>query len=143
MKRKLSGTDLTARIEEALGSKLDNPGAVALLFDTCSGEGRLQAFKELAMYAKSLQKIAKLLSTDRIDDAARDAAKHELGALLKRFSDLVESVASKLPDEKRDEVRRDFLLPTEESSANLRTLLKDFMKVKDFLLIERDKSSEI
>lgn len=128
-------------MSETLGGKLENPELVAVLYDTCVKEGMPATFRDLALYAKSFQKVAKLLSTDRANDATKNTARAELEGLVKRFSDLIERILSRLPKEKREEVRTNFLLPSPSSFANLRALLNDFVKVKDYLLIERDKGS--
>lgn len=139
MSRNLSGTELVARVAETTGAPLENQELVAVLFDTCDREGMSSSFKDLALYAKSFQKVSRLLSADRSNDDTKSTARTELEELLKSFSDLVETIVSKLPDERRSEYQTNFLLPTPESFRNLRTLLNDFVKVKDYFLTERDK----
>lgn len=143
MNPNLSGAEFTARIVKALGQSLENPDLVAVLFETCEREGMLSSFKELALYAKSFQKIARLLSTDTVNDETKSTARTELEGFIKKFSDLVERILSRLPKEKRETFQVNFLLPTPGSFRNLRALLNDFVKVKDFLLLERDKGSAL
>jgi BMFP domain-containing protein YqiC len=139
LNQNLSGAEFAAQLTETLGQKLENPELVAILFETCQSEGISASFKHLALYAKSFQKIARLLSTDRANDDTKNKVRAELEGLLKKFSELVERILSRLPKEKREEFQMNFLLPTPGSFRNLRELLNDFVKVKDFLLVERDK----
>lgn len=139
----MSGAEFTSVVVETLGQKLENPDLVAILFDTCSREGMMSSFKELALYAKSFQKIARLLSTDMANDETKAKARTELEGFIKKFSDLVERILARLPKERRETFQVNFLLPTPGSFRNLRALLNDFIKVKDFLLVERDKGSHL
>lgn len=141
MNPNLSGTEFVSQVTGTLGQKLENPELVAILFETCRSEGLATSFMDLALYAKSFQKIARLLSADRANDDTKDKARAELEGLVNKFSELVEKILSKLPEEKREEFQVNFLLPTPGSFRNLRELLNDFVKVKDFLLLERDKGS--
>lgn len=143
MGRDLNGAELTRRVEETLGSKLKNAEFVAALFDTCNREGIPESFRDLGLYAKSFQKVAKLLSADGVDSATGDKARTELEGFLKKFSDLVASILSKIPPEEAADIRARFLLPTAESFTNLKGLLDDFVKVKNFMLVERDRGSDI
>ncbi len=124
---------------ETAGQSLENAELVAILFETCAREGMMSSFKELALYAKGFQKIARLLSADTANDDTKARARTELEGFIKKFSDLVERILSRLPKERREAFQINFLLPTPGSFRNLRALLNDFIKVKDFLLAERDK----
>lgn len=134
-----SGTEFVASVAESTGGPLENQELVAVLFDTCEREGMSASFKDLALYAKSFQKVARLLSADRSNDDTKSTARTELEGLLKSFSDLVETIVSKLPEDERSEYQTNFLQPTPGSFRNLRALLNDFGKVKDYLLEERDR----
>ena len=143
MNPSLSGTEFVGQVTGTLGHKLENPELVAILFETCRTEGMWTSFKDLALYAKSFQKIARLISTERVNDDTKNKARAELEGLIKKFSELVEKILSKLPEERRKEFRVNFLLPAPGSFRNLRELLNDFVKVKDFLLLERDKGPSL
>jgi hypothetical protein len=139
LNQNLNGTEFTALVAETIGQRLENAELVAILFETCTKEGMMSSFKELALYAKGFQKIARLLSADMANDETKAKARTELEGFIKKFSDLVERVLSRLPKEKRETFQVNFLLPTPGSFRNLRALLNDFIKVKDFLLVERDR----
>ncbi len=141
MNQKLSGVEFTDLIAETLGHSLKNAEFVAILFETCQLEGKSSTFKDLAFHAKSFQKIARLLTTDKVGEDAKLKARAELEGALKKFSGVLENVLSWLPKEKREAFHAEFLLPTPDSFLKLRGLLDDFARVKDFYLIERDKGS--
>lgn len=140
MDQNLSGSEFVAKVASTLGQELKNQKLVAFLYETCRNNGLFSAFKDLALYAKSFQKVARLLSTDRVGDDTKNKARTELEEFINEFSDLVEAILSRLPDEKGREVRTNFLIPTQESFMNLRSLLNDFAAVKDYFLDERDRN---
>lgn len=141
MNQSQSGTEFAAKVAETTGQELENPEIVADLFETCEREGMMSSFKDLALYAKSFQKVARLLSTDRSNDDMKRSAKTELEGFLKNFSNTVEKIVFRLPPEKQKDYQTNFLLPTPGSFRNLRALLNDFVKVKDYMLAERDRGT--
>ena len=141
MNQSQSGTEFAAKVAETTGQELENPEIVADLFETCEREGMMSSFKDLALCAKSFQKVARLLSTDRSNDDMKRSAKTELEGFLKNFSNTVEKIVFRLPPEKQKDYQTNFLLPTPGSFRNLRALLNDFVKVKDYMLAERDRGT--
>ncbi len=139
MSQSLSGSEFTRRVESALGQALGNEELVAVLYETCRNEGLSTSFRDLALYAKSFQKVTRLLSDARTGDDTKKTAEGELAGLIKKFSDLVGIITSRLPLEKQNDIRANFLLTTPESFGNLQSLLNDFVRVKDYLLNERDR----
>ncbi len=138
MNRSRSGAEFAKLLAGTLGQELDNAGLVAEMWDVCERERKTSAFNELAMYAKSFQKIAKLLSTDRLNEETRAKVSDELEACVTAFAALAENILSALPDDRKDELGINLILPTPGSYRNLKGLLNDFIRVKDFLLVERD-----
>ena len=141
MSHQLNGTEFAARVADNVGRTLENAELIAILYDAALGEGNLTEFKDLAMYAKSFQKISRLLSSERAGDDTREAARAELESLIRQFADQVGSIVVSLPEDKRREISDAFLIPTTDSFRNLTSLIEDFARVKDFMLLERDRGT--
>ncbi len=133
----LSGNEFAALVAQRLGRRLENPEAIAAFYDLALRVGKTTDFNDLAFYAKSYQKVARLLSNERADDRTKYTATEELKSLVVRFTGLAEGILAKLPDEEGDRLRSRYFVLTQDSFRNLQTLISDFAEVKDFMLLER------
>lgn len=138
MNRNLSGDEFTALVAEKLGRQLGNPETISTLYESAKRGGLLSAFSDLALYAKSYQKVTRLLSGDKADEQTRNVAAAELKSLVTKFTDSAEAILATLPEGERDGLHSRYFITTQDSFRNLRALISDFVEVKDFLLSERD-----
>lgn len=141
MNRHPDGKTFVAAVTEKTGVELSHPVHVAILYDLSAENDALAQFGELALYAKSFQKVSRLLATGKANDETVTTAKAELETLLGKFVDTVKNLLARSWPETGGELNKLYLTPTPDSFGNLQQLVSDFGKVKDFLLRERDRSS--
>ncbi|MFZ1081715.1 MAG: hypothetical protein WAO19_07300 [Candidatus Kryptoniota bacterium] len=143
MKTKLSGSEFVAEVPHALGQKLRFARWIELLYDVFDARGESRLFKKLASEAKSFQKLTRLVAVGISDDAAKKIVEGEIGSTLKRFCQLLGQAARCFQDENGEQFKKEFLGAAADSFENIRTLLEDFSKIKDFYLMKRDIGGEI
>lgn len=124
-----------------MGRRLENTDVLSLFYERAMRGGMSAAFNDLAFYAKSFQKVTRLLSDEKLDDRTKEIAAEELKSLITKFTGSLEIILSSLTLEEREVLRSRFLTVTQDSFRNLRTLMDDFVEVKDYLLLERDEGS--
>ncbi len=134
----LSGSEFTALVAEKIGRRMEHPEVIATFYDSALRGGRTADFSDLAFYAKSYQKAARLLSNEIADDKIKNTVTEELKSLISRFTDVAEGIMGRMPAEEGDQLRSRYFVLTQDSFRNLQTLMSDFAEVKDFLLLERD-----
>ena len=136
--RNLTGDEFTALVAQKLGRQLVNSEIISTLYESAKRGGLLSAFDDLALYAKSYQKVTRLLSGEKTDEQTRNVAAAELKSLVTKFTDSAEVILATLPEGERAGLRSRYFTVTHDSFRNLQTLISDFVGVKDFLLSERD-----
>ncbi len=141
MKPKLTGDEFVALVEESSATKLSHPQAVSSLYESSAQLDDLSGFGDLALYAKSFQKVSRLLSAGKANDETVSTAKGELESLMNKFLNVMRRLSDAVPTVKRDELSSAYLSPTPQSLENLQSLMIDFSKVKDYMLRQRDRSS--
>jgi len=134
---RLAGSEFAARVSGSAGQDLRFGKWVALMYDVLLARDEFRTFEDLAFEAKSFQKLTRLLSTEVLDNSARDKVEAESKGAFERFIALLERATSSLQSHEREELGKQFLNPS-SSAGDVMALLDDFSKIKDFYLREHD-----
>ena len=138
MKTTITGREFVGRVTNSINQQLEFPEWVSLLFDICQANSVIHVFDNLAFEAKSYQRLSKLLGTGISDNSAKAKIETESHNAIKRFSELLESIAPFIKEKKRAELEKKFFQLTPDSFESMVDLVADFSKVKDYYLIKRD-----
>ncbi len=139
MKTKLSGSEFVAEVSNVIRQELKCAKWIESLYNVFESRGEIRTFEELAFEAKSFQRLSRLFAAGISEDTAKKKVEVEIESTFKRFSQLLEQAASGLQDKDSEQLKKEFLTSTVDSFENMRVLLADFSKVKDFYLKKRDK----
>lgn len=135
-----NGKELIENAEAVLGKKFEFEEWISVLFDACRRSEDTRLFEDLAFHAKSFQKLYRLMNSSKADSSEKSGVASELKGSLTRFSHMLEKAIDYLPPESSGAFRQQFLTPSNGAFENMRKLIDDFGRLKDFLLIRRDKS---
>ena len=151
-----TGNEFVASVSSTIAKRLKFEKWVSILYDVSthgatsgieselevksgSNSGSDYAFRRLAFEAKTFQKLSRISIGRVADDVTRAKFTDEITNSLKRFTDILVSVADDLNDQDKENFKSEFLDPTEVSFGNLVGLLDDFSAIKDYYLFQRDE----
>ncbi|HEY9167365.1 MAG TPA: hypothetical protein VIS48_14515 [Candidatus Kryptonia bacterium] len=141
MKPNSDGKTLISEATQALGRKFEFGHWMELLQESSSRLGKSSIFEDLSFDAKGFQKVYRLVGSAGSNGVDKSRAADELKTLLDRISAKLEILVGGLPEDTRDEFRKEFLAPSGGSFENMRKLISDFGLMKEYFLIERDKAN--